>query len=258
LNQSQCYKRLDGVEDQAQFMILSKALSALQFSNQEKDLIFDILAGILHLGNIRFTAIQSETSDGGSIIDTQCRDHAMKACELLGFPNFEVLEKSLCQQLIKTNNDEVYKSLDVHEAEYTRDNLSKTIYGALFSWLVMRVNAAIHIQQHSENILSAVTSSHHQDVLNPAIRIGFIGVLDIFGFESFQSNSFEQLCINFTNECLQQHFNHYIFEFEQQLYESEQIRWEFISFPDNKETIDLLTHKTYGIFNVCDELVRFP
>jgi myosin-5 len=86
----------------------------------------------------------------------------------------------------------------------------------------------------------------------------FIGVLDIFGFESFATNSFEQLCINYTNETLQQHFNKYIFEFEQQLYESENIRWDFISFPDNKETLDLLTNKNIGIFTLCDDQVRFP
>jgi myosin-5 len=85
----------------------------------------------------------------------------------------------------------------------------------------------------------------------------FIGVLDIFGFENFENNSFEQLCINYTNETLQQHFNAFVFEYEQSLYREEEIQWSFVSFPDNKETLELLENKQKGVFAICDDQSRF-
>ena len=114
------------------------------------------------------------------------------------------------------------KPLDVKAAVNSRDSLAKTLYARLFDWLVAKINASIGQDPESRN---------------------FIGVLDIYGFESFKTNSFEQFCINLANEKLQQHFNQHVFKTEQEEYEREAIDWSYIEFVDNQDVLDLIEKK---------------
>jgi myosin-5 len=262
LNQSGCDERSDDVDDVEQFQLLRSAFDTLAIPAVEQNLVFDITAAVLHIGNIGFASTQSDgvqTEDGGCCISNESLSNAQKCCELLGL-EVNKLEAALCEKLVVAKDDTYIKKLQVSEAEYSRDTMAKSLYGALFSWLVMRVNTAIRDGPPADgdsNTVTTTTTAKRKKSLTKS-RIAFIGVLDIFGFESFATNSFEQLCINYTNETLQQHFNQFIFKHEQTLYEQEEIRWDFISFPDNKETLDLLEAKQKGIFSVCDEQVRFP
>lgn len=128
------------------------------------------------------------------------------------------LDEALCQRINYIKGEKFVVPLNQSEAKNNRDALAKLLYSTLFSWLVDRINVCI---------------------AGPKPKT-FIGVLDIFGFENFKINSFEQFCINFTNEKLQQHFNHHIFKLEQEEYDKEKINWSKITFVDNQEAIDLV------------------
>lgn len=249
LSHSECTERQDGVADADQYQLYAGAMRDLGFSIQEQEFVKNIIAAVLHLGNIQLIANGSGKGSGGTgeecSISPQSGEHAEYVCKLLSVTLPE-LTKGLCEKEIITKDETIIKLLEVGEAEYSRDALAKTIYGALFSWLVMRVNAAIQSRSASD-----------QGATKKPTKQAFIGVLDIFGFENFAHNSFEQLCINYTNETLQQHFNQFVFEHEQALYQTENISWNFIAFPDNKETLELLENKQKGIFSLCDDQSRF-
>jgi myosin-5 len=129
--------------------------------------------------------------------------------------------------------------LNVEQAIKAREALIKAVYGGAFDYIVEKVNKSIH---------------KSKDVKNGAS----IGVLDIFGFETFASNNFEQLCINYTNEALQQQFNKYVFKLEQLEYEKEGILWKYIAFPDNQDVLDLIDMKHTGILAILDEQCIIP
>jgi len=149
-----------------------------------------------------------------------------------------MLSDALIQRINIVKNEKFVVPLNVADANSNRDALSKLLYGALFSWLVGRINKVIAGESDSSK--------------------AFIGVLDIFGFENFAVNSFEQFCINFTNEKLQQHFNQYIFKLEQEEYAREGINWSKIDFVDNQNTIELIEKRPIGIISLLDEECRFP
>ncbi|PIN04045.1 Myosin ATPase [Handroanthus impetiginosus] len=136
-----------------------------------------------------------------------------------------------------TPEEVIKRSLDPDGAIVSRDGLAKTIYSRLFDWLVDKINFSIGQDTNSKCL---------------------IGVLDIYGFESFESNSFEQFCINYTNEKLQQHFNQHIFKMEQEEYMKEEIDWSYIEFIDNQEVLDLIEKKPGGIIALLDEACMFP
>ena len=141
---------------------------------------------------------------------------------------------------MKSFSGSLYKiPLKAQEACSSRDALSKAIYAKLFDWLVLRVNESLLTRNETR---------------------AFIGVLDIFGFEEFKVNSFEQLCINFANERLQAHFNSQVFRQEQEIYIREAIRWDRIDEPNNQAAIQMLANRTApaGIFALLDEQCRLP
>ena len=144
------------------------------------------------------------------------------------------LIEALCFKYLDVGNETFKIDLKQNECIYARDCLSMTLYQNMFNWIVNKINLSLETES---NI--------------------FIGILDIFGFESFKQNNFEQLCINYTNENLQQQFNKYVFKLEQIEYEKEKINWEMIKFPDNQECLDLI-HSKNGIFKMLDEECMLP
>lgn len=273
LARSRCYARKDGVDDHVQHQEVLTALADLEFTEDEKSFIADVVAAVLHLGNVTFSRDTDTASITGEEcrIDSACQQHADYVCTLLRFPN-ATLQRALCEKEIFTREGTIVKRLSIPEADNARDSLAKTLYGALFDWLVFKVNHSIQYrssqllaaQQAATAAVTTTTSTSttatalttHQQRRRGAPVSAFIGVLDIFGFENFDSNSFEQLCINFTNETLQQHFNQFVFEYEQSLYQKEGINWSFVAFPDNKDTLDLLDNRQKGIFSICDDQGR--
>ncbi|KAE9609909.1 putative myosin ATPase [Lupinus albus] len=233
LNQSKCCE-LDGVDDAHEYLATRRAMDVLGISEEEQEAIFRVVAAILHLGNIEFA--KGEEIDSSAIKDEKSRFHLNVTAELLKC-NATSLEDALIKRVMVTPEEVITRTLDPDAAVGSRDALAKTIYSRLFDWLVEKINNSIGQDPNSKSI---------------------IGVLDIYGFESFKFNSFEQFCINFTNEKLQQHFNQHVFKMEQEEYTKEEINWSYIEFIDNQDVLDLIEKKPGGIISLLDEACMFP
>ncbi|XP_019463633.1 PREDICTED: myosin-17-like [Lupinus angustifolius] len=233
LNQSKCCE-LDGVDDAHEYLATRRAMDVLGISEDEQEAIFRVVAAILHLGNIEFA--KGEEFDSSVIKDEKSRFHLNVTAELLKC-NATSLEDALIKRVMVTPEEVITRTLDPDAAVGSRDALAKTIYSRLFDWLVEKINNSIGQDPNSKSI---------------------IGVLDIYGFESFKFNSFEQFCINFTNEKLQQHFNQHVFKMEQEEYTKEEINWSYIEFIDNQDVLDLIEKKPGGIISLLDEACMFP
>ncbi|XP_027368060.1 myosin-9 [Abrus precatorius] len=233
LNQSNCYE-LVGVNAAQEYLSTKRAMDIVGISQEEQDAIFRVVAAILHLGNIKFA--KSEENDSSVLEGEESKFHLQTTAELLMCdPN--ALEGALRERVMITPEEIIKRSLDPLGATVGRDGLAKTLYSRLFDWLVNKINISIG-QDPSSKCL--------------------IGVLDIYGFESFQTNSFEQFCINFTNEKLQQHFNQHVFKMEQEEYTKEGINWSYLEFVDNQDVLDLIEKKPGGIIALLDEACMFP
>ena len=213
-----------------------KAMKGLGWSEETIEQVMMICAGILHLGQIAFDSVTNE--DGVDAAVVQEERMLTDAAELMGVDE-DKLKIALTERVIVARGQEIRTQLNVERAVDARDALAKSMYGALFLWVVDQVNQSICWKDDSD-----VRSS--------------TGVLDIFGFECFAVNSFEQLCINYTNEALQQQFNKFIFKMEQAEYEREKIEWAFISFPDNQDCLDTIQMKKTGILAMLDDECRLP
>ncbi|KAM0836949.1 hypothetical protein ACQ4PT_061982 [Festuca glaucescens] len=233
LNQSKTYE-LEGTNNEDEYWKTKRAMDIVGISRSDQDAIFRTLAAILHLGNIEFSP--GKESDSSKIKDSTSNFHLQMTATLL-MCDPDLLVSSLCSRSIHTNEGIIIKALDCAAAVANRDTLAKTVYARLFDWLVENINKSIG-----------------QDVDSKAQ----IGVLDIYGFESFKHNSFEQFCINFANEKLQQHFNEHVFKMEQEEYKSEKINWSYIEFIDNQDMLDLIEKKPIGIIALLDEACMFP
>ncbi|TMW99351.1 hypothetical protein EJD97_002686 [Solanum chilense] len=233
LNQSKCYD-LVGVSDAEEYLATRRAMDVVGISKKEQEAIFRVVASILHLGNIDFA--KGKEVDSSVIKEEKAKLHLKTAAELL-MCDPVALEDALCKRVMITPEEVIKRSLDPRSAEISRDGLAKTVYSRLFDWLVDKINVSIG-----------------QDPLSKCL----IGVLDIYGFESFKHNSFEQFCINYTNEKLQQHFNQHVFKMEQEEYKREAIDWSYIEFVDNQDVLDLIEKKPGGIVALLDEACMFP
>lgn len=189
--------------------------------------------GVLFAGNMTFTS----SRDGETCRLDETPD-SLACAELLGL-TFEGLAAALTTRVIIAGDEIVHKTLDREAATKAMEALIKAVYGAAFDFVVKQLNDGIVEVQSDQSRAS-------------------IGVLDIFGFETFEINSFEQLCINYTNEALQQQFNKYVFKLEQEEYEKEGIMWKFISFPDNQDVLDLIDKRHTGILSLLDEQCILP
>lgn len=235
---SETYKRRDGVRDDTTFAALRKAMTTMGFDSSVQYDIFRIVSSLLHLSNITFT----EDSDGCKLDSSN--PSLKPALQLLGVTS-EALEEALCCVNIEAGGERVVKKLFLDQSIKAKEALIKASYGALFTYLVQRINNCIN-GEHSQS-----PNDNESQYLTPPAA--FIGVLDIFGFESFGKNSFEQLCINYCNESLQQQFNKFVFKLEQAEYEREGIQWNFIAFPDNQYVLDLIDKKRSGVLSILDE-----
>uniref|UniRef100_A0A453Q2S7 Myosin motor domain-containing protein n=1 Tax=Aegilops tauschii subsp. strangulata TaxID=200361 RepID=A0A453Q2S7_AEGTS len=233
LNQSNCYK-IDGLDESKEYLETRKAMDIIGISSEEQEAIFRIVAAILHLGNVEFA--EGDDVDSSKPKNEKSMFHLRTAAELF-MCDEKALEDSLCKRIIVTRDENIVKTLDAEAAKGSRDALAKTVYSRLFDWLVTKINNSIG-----------------QDPTSKCL----IGVLDIYGFESFKTNSFEQFCINLTNEKLQQHFNQHVFKMEQEEYTKEEIDWSYIEFVDNQDILDLIDKKPGGIIALLDEACMLP
>ncbi|KAG4996070.1 hypothetical protein JHK84_027115 [Glycine max] len=215
LNQTNCFE-LEGVDELKEYRDTRRAMDVVGISSEEQEAIFRVVAAILHLGNIEFT--KGQEMDSSVPKDEKSWFHLRTAAELF-MCDAKALEDSLCKRVIVTRDETITKWLDPEAAALSRDALAKIVYTRLFDWLVDKINNSIGQDPDSKSL---------------------IGVLDIYGFESFKTNSFEQFCINLTNEKLQQHFNQHVFKMEQEEYKKEEIDWSYIEFVDNKDVLDLI------------------
>lgn len=216
-------------------------LDMIGLSDEDKNEVLGIIAAVLHIGNIDFEA-KNENGDSGhgenAQMTSSSAESLKKACALLGLEETKVSEAMLTK-LLTVGGKTIHKPQDVAQASDKRDAFAKLVYSNLFLWMVNRINATLA----SEDAMSAndsVEFSPPPRAYKAPISTGFIGVLDIYGFENFESNGFEQLLINYANEKLQRHFNRHIFEVEQNLYSSEGVDWSYITFNDNRPCLELI------------------
>jgi myosin-5 len=236
--QSSTFDRRDGVDDRETFQELNHALQTVGFTSTERTDLFSVACALLHTSNLTFTDISSTQYDASAL--DRSNASLRSAVALLGV-EVEDLNNAMTRCAIQARGEVLYKHLDRERAQKALESLIKTTYGAMFEHIVRRVNTFI---------AGASDRSPSQAAC--------IGVLDIFGFESFEVNSFEQLCINYCNEALQQQFNRFVFKLEQHEYQKEGIEWSFISFPDNQDVLDLIEKKHDGILSILDEQCRLP
>ncbi|TRZ09696.1 hypothetical protein HGM15179_017411 [Zosterops borbonicus] len=219
------------IDDQEELMATDSAIDILGFSADEKTAIYKLTGAVMHYGNLKFKQKQREEQaepDGTEVAD--------KAAYLTGLNSAEFL-KALCYPRVKVGNEYVTKGQNVTQVNNSVGALAKAMFEKMFLWMVIRINQQLDTKQP---------------------RQYFIGVLDIAGFEIFDFNSFEQLCINFTNEKLQQFFNHHMFVLEQEEYKKEGIEWEFIDFGMDLAACIELIEKPMGIFSILEEECMFP
>ncbi|XP_066522959.1 unconventional myosin-Vc [Hoplias malabaricus] len=221
---------IPGVDDCADMAETRRTFSLLGLMEDFQRDVFKMLAGILHLGNV---VINAAGTDQSSISSSD--SHLAVFCELLGV-RAEDMSRWLCHRRIVLASETVIKPQPRERAINARDALAKHLYAYLFDCIINRINQALRVpgKQHS-----------------------FIGVLDIYGFETFDVNSFEQFCINYANEKLQHQFNLHVFKLEQEEYMKEDIPWTLIDFYDNQPVIDLIESKM-GILDLLDEECLFP
>nr|XP_034982317.1 unconventional myosin-X-like isoform X2 [Zootoca vivipara] len=225
LNQSGCVTN-ENLDDKEMFSKVMTALEVMGFGSEEIRDIFKLLSGILQLGNIEFMTA------GGAQITT--KTVLNNVSELLGLDAFQ-LSEVLTQRSMFLRGEEISSPLTVEQAADSRDSLAMALYSQCFSWIIGKINSKI---KGKENFKS-------------------VGILDIFGFENFQVNRFEQFNINYANEKLQEYFNKHIFSLEQLEYNREGISWEAIDWMDNAECLDLI-EKKLGLLALVNEESRFP
>uniref|UniRef100_A0A8B9UJ88 Myosin heavy chain 8 n=1 Tax=Anas zonorhyncha TaxID=75864 RepID=A0A8B9UJ88_9AVES len=219
------------INDQEELMATDSAIDILGFTADEKVAIYKLTGAVMHYGNLKFKQKQREEQaepDGTEVAD--------KAAYLMGLNSADLL-KALCYPRVKVGNEYVTKGQTVQQVNNSVGALAKAVYEKMFLWMVVRINQQLDTKQP---------------------RQYFIGVLDIAGFEIFDFNSLEQLCINFTNEKLQQFFNHHMFVLEQEEYKKEGIEWEFIDFGMDLAACIELIEKPMGIFSILEEECMFP
>lgn len=224
----------DGRNETAEFGDIRAAMKVLNFGDQEISDIFQLLAVILHIGNLKYKSTTVNNMEGSEVNDS---GGVTRIANFLGTSK-QHLTEALTRKTIFAHGDRVVSPINKQQALDVRDAFAKSMYGKMFILIVNKINNAIF-----KSKLTKKTS---------------IGLLDIFGFENFDVNSFEQLCINYANENLQQFFIQHIFKMEQEYYTNEGINWKHIEFIDNQAVLDMIGMKSLNILALVDEESRFP
>ncbi|WIA40194.1 hypothetical protein OEZ86_013582 [Tetradesmus obliquus] len=232
LNQSTCFD-IPGDSNAEEYQRTVTAMGKVGIPAEQRESVFATVASVLHLGNISF--VEGKEADSSKVAPGAAQEHLQAAAALLGVDPAG-LEHALTTRSRVMREGVIVSPLNVRSAVENRDSLAKIIYAKMFDWLVAAVNAAIG---EDKNCAASV------------------GVLDIYGFESFEYNDLEQFCINLANEKLQQHFNQHVFKQEQAEYEREEIDWSYIQFVDNQDVLDLIEGRL-GVLDLLDEQCRFP
>uniref|UniRef100_A0A5B7A873 Putative myosin-1 n=1 Tax=Davidia involucrata TaxID=16924 RepID=A0A5B7A873_DAVIN len=231
LRESNCYS-IAGVDDAERFRIVMEALDIVHVSKEDQESVFAMLAAVLGLGNVSFTVIDNENH-----IEPEADEGLTNVAKLIGC-NIGELKLALSTRKMKVGNDNIVQKLTLSQAIDTRDALAKSIYSCLFDWLVEQINKSLAAGKRCTG--------------------RSISILDIYGFESFDRNSFEQFCINYANERLQQHFNRHLFKLEQEEYIQDGIDWAKVDFEDNQDCLNLFEKKPLGLLSLLDEESTFP
>ncbi|XP_046879896.1 myosin-7-like [Hypomesus transpacificus] len=219
------------INDSDELMATDEAFDVLGFTQEEKNGIYKLTGAIMHYGNMKFKNKQrEEQAEADGTEDTD------KVAYLMGLNSADLI-KGLCHPRVKVGNEWVTKGQSVQQVYYSIGALSKSVYEKMFLWMVVKINQTLDTKNARQH---------------------YIGVLDIAGFEIFDFNTFEQLCINFTNEKLQQFFNHHMFVLEQEEYKKEGIVWEFIDFGMDLAACIELIEKPMGIMSILEEECMFP
>ncbi|XP_055948532.1 myosin heavy chain, muscle-like isoform X1 [Argiope bruennichi] len=228
---SQGKVEIPGVDDAEEMRLTDEAFNILGFSQDYKDEIYKITAACMHMGEMKFKQRPREEQ-----AEPDGTEEGEKIGHLLGI-NAADLYKNLCKPKIKVGAEFVTQGRSAQQVVYSLGALAKAFFDRTFKWLVKKLNETLDTQQKRQH---------------------FIGVLDIAGFEIFDYNGFEQLCINFTNEKLQQFFNHHMFVLEQEEYKREGIDWVFIDFGLDLAACIELIEKPLGILSILEEESMFP
>ncbi|XP_012494347.1 PREDICTED: LOW QUALITY PROTEIN: myosin-7-like [Propithecus coquereli] len=222
---------VDNMDDREELQITDDAFDVLGFSAEEKMGVYKLTGGIMHFGNMKFK--QKPREEQAEVDTTEVAD---KVAHLMGLNSGE-LQKGITRPRVQVGNEFVQKGQNMEQCQNSIGALGKAVYDKMFKWLVVRINKTLDTKMQ---------------------RQFFIGVLDIAGFQIFEFNSIEQLCINFTNEKLQQFFNHHMFVLEQEEYKREGIEWVFIDFGLHLQACIDLLEKPMGIFSILEEQCVFP
>uniref|UniRef100_A0A8C2FTG5 non-specific serine/threonine protein kinase n=1 Tax=Cyprinus carpio TaxID=7962 RepID=A0A8C2FTG5_CYPCA len=220
-----------------QFETVEQCFKVIGFTLEELGSVYSTLAGILNAGDVEFTSVASEHQTDKSNISNMA---VLESAASLLCIRADELQEALTSHCVVTRGETIVRSNTVEKAIEVRDAMSKALYGRLFSWIVNRINSLLKLDSLSED-----------KGLN-------IGILDIFGFENFKRNSFEQLCINIANEQIQFYFNQHIFAWEQDEYLNEDVDARVIEYEDNRPLLDLFLQKPMGMLALLDEESRFP
>ncbi|KAG6601064.1 Myosin-1, partial [Cucurbita argyrosperma subsp. sororia] len=231
LSQSSCIS-ISRVNDAEEFRVVMEALDVVHISKEDQHSVFAMLAAVLWLGNVSFSVIDNENH-----VEAVEDEGLQTVAKLIGC-EIEELKLALSTRKMRIGNDSIVQKLTLSQAIDTRDALAKSIYACLFEWLVEQINKSLAVGKR---------------------RTGrSISILDIYGFESFDRNSFEQFCINYANERLQQHFNRHLFKLEQEEYIQDGIDWAKVDFDDNQDCLSLFEKKPLGLLSLLDEESTFP
>jgi len=223
---------VDGLDDVKEFAVMEKSMTDCGLDAAEKSNVFRVSAAVLHMGDVSF----EEVTDGAGVTSGSTAT-AQGIAAMLGLDP-AAFQKALCYKTINIGGQTSDKGLDTTAALFGKDALGKALYSKLFDWIVARCNKCFPFPEGSS--------------------VNYIGILDIAGFEYFQVNSFEQFCINYCNEKLQQFFNERVLKDEQELYVKESIKFKEVEYVDNQDVIDMIEDKPVGILAILDETSKLP
>ncbi|XP_014639084.1 PREDICTED: myosin-IIIa isoform X2 [Ceratotherium simum simum] len=222
----------------SQYELIEQCFKVIGFTMEQLGSVYSILAAILNVGNIEFSSVATEHQIDKSHISNHA---ALENSASLLCIQADELQEALTSHCVVARGETIIRPNTVEKATDVRDAMAKTLYGRLFSWIVNRINS----------LLKHHTSPRNGDELS-------IGILDIFGFENFKKNSFEQLCINIANEQIQYYFNQHVFAWEQNEYLNEDVDARVIEYEDNRPLLDMFLQKPMGLLSLLDEESRFP